>query len=344
MQLINEALSPPARISGARRWLGALGRATLLSSLFAVGSASAAAAPSGEVLLQAPPLLRRATVEIDGQPAGPLPPTQTLQLPPGPHKLTLLQGRWRLSADVEVRAGQRALLRWPRPGAGVVSYPPTVALLVEPADAPIDLRQAAIDSLHRAHFSVLGEFGVPAESMRSFGCAESLACLEELAQTHSLRNVLSVQTHLTPQGYAIDVRLFDSETGDLAARRSELCPSPLCVLARAKLWVGALVNETLLLAAKRQTGLLEISSQPLGAEVLVDGRRLGVTPYRRAASVGEHEVVVHKTGYLDYQNTVDVGPGRGSALDAVLKLDTPPPPPPPPPPPVPTGRNLSRRR
>jgi len=321
--------------------LGALLRgATLLSSLLA-GSALAAATPSGEILLQAPPLLRRAAVEVDGQPAGPLPPTQTLRLPPGPHKLALIQGRWRLAADVEVRAGQRALLRWPRPGAGVVTYPPTVALLAEPADAPIDLRQAAIDGLHRARFSVLGEFGVPAESVRSFGCAESLACLEELAQTHGLRNVLAVQTNLTPQGYAIDVRLFDNETGDLAARRNELCPSPQCVLAKAKLWVGALVSETLQLGAKRQTGLLEISSQPLGAEVLVDGRRLGVTPYRRAASVGEHEIVVHKTGYLDYQNTVDVGPGRGSALDAVLKADNPPPPPPPPP--MPTGRNVSKR-
>ena len=176
--------------------------------------------------------------------------------------------------------------------------------------------------------------------MRSFGCAESLSCLEELAQTHGLRHVLALQTHLTPQGYAIDVRLFDGETGDLAARRSELCPTPVCVMAKAKLWVGALCGETLQLAAKRQTGLLEVSSQPLGAEVLVDGRRLGVTPYRRAASVGEHEIVVHKTGYQDYQNTVDVGPGRGSALDAVLKPDNPPPPPPAP---VSTGRNLSRR-
>lgn len=319
---------------------------SLLSSLLTAGAVHAAAPPSGEVLLQAPPLLRRGTVEVDGQPAGVLPPTQTLQLSPGPHKLALSLGRWRLTADVDVRAGQRALLRWPKPGAGVVTYPPTVALLMEPADAPIDLRQAAIDSLHRAHFSVLGEFGVPAESVRSFGCAESLSCIEELAQTHGLRNVLAVQTNLTPQGYAIDVRLFDSETGDLAAQRSELCPTPQCVMAKAKLWVGALCTETLQLAAKRQIGLLEVSSQPPGAEVLVDGRRLGVTPYRRAASVGEHEIVVHKTGFLDYQNSVDVGPGRGSALDAVLKPDTPPPAPPPPPPApsrAPTGRNLSRR-
>jgi hypothetical protein len=219
-----------------------------------------------------------------------------------------------------------------------------VALLVEPADAAIDLRQAAIDSLHRARFAVLGEFGVPAESMRSFGCAESPACLEEMAQTHGLRNVLALQVSQSAQGYAIDVRLFDSETGDVAARRSELCPSPQCVPQKARLWVFSLCNETLQLAAKRQTGLLEVSSQPPGAEVLVDGRRLGVTPYRRAASVGEHQIVVHKTGYVDYQNSADVVLGRGSAIDAVLRPDVPPPSASPPGPgPAPPPRTLSRR-
>src|SRR5262249_49917454 len=162
---------------------------------------------------------------------------------------------------------------------------------------------------------VLGEFGVPADSVRPASCAESAACLEEVADAHGLRNVLAVIAKKTDAGYALDVRLFDKETGDLAARRSELCPG--CALPKAKLWVFALCNETLQLNAKRQTGLLEISSQPPGADVLVDGRRLGTTPFRRPASVGEHEVIVHKTGYIEYQNTVDVGLGRGSALDAV---------------------------
>jgi hypothetical protein len=292
---------------------------------------------SGEILIMAPPVMRRAAVEVDGQAVGLLPQQQALQLPPGAHKLAVSLGRWRLSADVEVRAGRRAQVRWPRPGPGVVTYPDAVALLVEPADASIDLRQAAIDSLHRARFTVLGEHGVLPESVRPASCAESAACLEEMAQTHGLRHVLAVTANKTDAGYALDVRLFDSETGDVAARRSELCPG--CALPKAKLWVFALCNETLQLYAKRQTGLLEVSSQPSGAEVLVDGRRLGTTPYRRQASVGEHEVVVHKTGYLDYQNTVDVGPGRGSALDAVLRPEPPPPPPPPQPP-----RNLSKRR
>src|SRR5262249_52327032 len=91
----------------------------------------------------------------------------------------------------------------------------------------------------------------------------------------------------------------------------------------------------------RPLGLLEVTSQPPGAEVLVDGRRVGTTPYRRSAGPGEHEVVVHKTGYLDYQNTVDIVTNRGSVLDAMLKKDVPPPPPPSPPP---TSQRHSAKR
>ena len=315
---------------------------SLLGVTLLYADRAAAVPPSGEIFIQAPLVMRKAAVEVDGQVVGALPQKQQLQLAPGVHKLAIAQGRWRLIADVEVRAGLRAQVRWPRPGSGLVSYPDTMALLVEPGDAAtIDLRQAAIDSLHRAHFSVLGEFGVLPETVRPAACAESAACLEELAQTSGLRHVLAVIANKTDAGYQLDVRLFDNDTGDLAARRSELCPG--CALPKAKLWVSALCTETLQLHVKRQIGLLEVSSQPPGAEVLVDGRRLGQTPYRRAASVGEHEVVVHKTGYLDYLNTVDVGPGKGSAIDAVLRPDTPPPAPPPPPP-QPPQRNLSKRR
>jgi len=313
-----------------------------LQAAFTLGMAlagEAAAAPSGELLVMAPSVMRRATVEVDGRPAGSLPQNKTLELEPGEHQIAIQQGRWRLSASVAIRPGVRAVVRWPRPNAGDVSYLPTLGLVVEPADAPADLRQAVVDSIHRGRFAILGEYGTPAETPRPAGCVTTPACLEELAQAHGLRHVLSVQLNASPSGYMLDARLFDAETGDLASQRSDDCSS--CSLTEARGRLGALCTDVIESGTHRPTGLLEVTSQPTGAEVLVDGRRLGVTPYLRPAGTGEHEVVVHKTGYLDYQNTVDVVPGRGSALDAVLRPDmTPPAKPPEPPAP---RRVLSRR-
>ena len=282
----------------------------------------AVAEPSGELLILAPPVLRFAAVEIDGKTLGKLPQPH-LRLAPGTHELAIEQGRWRLAASVEVRAGIRAVVRWPRPGPGKVSYPPVMALLMEPGDAPAELRRVAVDSIHRSRFEVLGEYGSPAESVIPAACGETPACLEDLTQLHGLRYILAVQTTHTTQAYALDARLFDADTGDLAARGTEDCPS--CSLDQVRVRLSGLCADVLKRGTSRALGLLEITSQPISAEVLVDGRRLGTTPYHRAAGAGEHQIVVHKTGYLDYQNTVDVVVGRGSALDAVLQAYTPTP-------------------
>lgn len=280
-----------------------------------------AAAPSGQLLIQAPPALRRGAVEVDGKALGALPQNQLLTLPAGPHKLTVSEGRWRLAAEFTMRAGQRVILRWPTPGLGKARYLPTVALLMEPEGELPALRQAAVDSIHRGRFAVLGEYGTPISTTRHAACGETLSCLEELAEAHGLRHVLSVQAAaVDPHGFRLSARLFDAETADLSAQLSEDCAA--CTLAAARTRLAALCSRVLKLGMQRPLGLLEVNSQPSGAEVLVDGRRVGTTPYLRSAGPGEHEVVVHKTGFLDYQNTVDVLANRGSALDAILRPDT----------------------
>ena len=118
------------------------------------------------------------------------------------------------------------------------------------------------------------------------------------------------------------LRLFDVDTGDIG-----LSQQVVMTAADGAAKLAAATVDLLRRGPVRPLGLLEISSQPSGAEVLIDGRRLGTTPYRRAASPGEHDVVVHKSGFSDYLNTVDVQAGCGSALDAVLRPDRPAEPP-----------------
>ncbi|HLL23265.1 MAG TPA: PEGA domain-containing protein, partial [Kofleriaceae bacterium] len=56
-----------------------------------------------------------------------------------------------------------------------------------------------------------------------------------------------------------------------------------------------------------EQGAIEISSSPAGADVLIDGKRVGRTPYRaqRAMSAGEITLVIDLAGYQKRTVTVD---------------------------------------
>ena len=300
------------------------GRLTRLGVFFALLASEAAghAAETGEVLVMPPWWAKQAALSIDGRPSGSLP--QKLLLPPGDHKLVLQQGKALLPVDVTVKAGRATLVRWPRLNAPEATLSKAVGLVIEPASAPAALRQAALSGIHAEQYAVLGEHGSIDKTPTPAACSESAACLEELATAHGLRFVVSLQLASPDAAAPLTLRLFDAETGDFAAQQATYGPE-----SEQGKRLPLLVAQALRQAPQRPLGLLEISSQPARAEVLIDGRKRGVTPYRRPASVGEHDIVLHKTGYQDYLNSVDVLPGRGSAIDAVLRPDAPPPPPPP---------------
>ena len=288
------------------------------------GATGARAEASGEVLLTPPWWAKGAALSIDGRPAGNLP--QKILLPPGDHELVLQQGRALLPVKVAVKAGRGTLVRWPRLTTPEVTLGKAVGLVFEPTKVQPGLQQAVVSGIHAAQYAVLGEYGKLESSPMPVACSESAACLEELATLHGLRFVLSLQLSTSDASAPLWLRIFDAETGDFALQQA-------VVIGEAELGkrLPPLLTQALLRAPLRPLGLIEISSQPTGAEVLVDGRRLGVTPYRRSAAVGEHDIVLHKTGFADYLNTIDVQAGRGSALDAVLRAEALPSPAMPPP-------------
>jgi hypothetical protein len=289
--------------------------------LVCLGPRRAQAEVTGEVIITPPWWAKQAALSIDGRPAGKLP--QKILLPPGEHRLVLQQGRALLPVDVTVKAGRSTLVHWPRLTAPEVTLSKAVGLLFEPSKVQPSLQQAVLAGIHGAQYVVLGEHGGVESGPVPMACGESAACLEEIATTNSLRFVLSVKLSTDDPAAPITLRIFDAETGDFALQQA--IPLPEADFGKR---LPPLLTQALQRAPLRPMGLIEISSQPIGAEVLVDGRRLGVTPYRRQAAVGEHDIVLHKTGFQDYLNTIDVQLGRGSALDAVLRPEPPPSPPP----------------
>lgn len=72
------------------------------------------------------------------------------------------------------------------------------------------------------------------------------------------------------------------------------------------------------LVSERRTGDLEVSSNPVGAEVFVNGTRAGVTPLRVTLNEGTYDVRVAANGYIDFRSNVQITRGTTSRVNATL--------------------------
>lgn len=66
-------------------------------------------------------------------------------------------------------------------------------------------------------------------------------------------------------------------------------------------------------------GSLQILSRPAGAEVIVDGRSVGLTPLSIEMSPGRHDVRLALPGFNPWQTTVDVKPGSTVRVSGSLE-------------------------
>lgn len=79
-------------------------------------------------------------------------------------------------------------------------------------------------------------------------------------------------------------------------------------------------------AELKSVGGLRFLSNPGGAQVMMDGQAIGVTPMvSEEVSAGEHIISVSLDGYLDFETSVKVAGGKMKVVNAVLeKIDTGP--------------------
>ena len=64
-------------------------------------------------------------------------------------------------------------------------------------------------------------------------------------------------------------------------------------------------------APKKRESYLALSSDPVGAEIMVDGLPTGLTtPTTLTVDPGQHKVLLHKAGYRWAETLADAGPGQ----------------------------------
>lgn len=69
---------------------------------------------------------------------------------------------------------------------------------------------------------------------------------------------------------------------------------------------------------------LRLDGTPEGAEVLVDGERVGALPYRAAISAGKHEVIVREAGYLRFSQAFTAPADESRRIELRIALEPTP--------------------
>ncbi|HEY4491078.1 MAG TPA: PEGA domain-containing protein, partial [Acidobacteriota bacterium] len=75
-------------------------------------------------------------------------------------------------------------------------------------------------------------------------------------------------------------------------------------------------------ATKKETlSRLSITTTPFGADIFLDGRRIGISDLQSYAVVGEHSIEVKKPGYLPDKRQITIAPPAPAILQIELKQD-----------------------
>lgn len=282
-------------------------------------------------------------VQIDGRLLATLPLSLPLLLTPGDHKLTLERRGARVEDQIrlpparlgEVRANlaSRALVLSILPGILRIDEWPGLneaeasrySARVEQALVTQRLSPILIQDAHECGRE-------PAPS----ACEDALRCQVDVARGCESDFILKtwlVRDAASPRRLSLRIAVVDVPIGEIAANDEVTCEGctaeQLFETARSRL--PALFEA----GRNRSRGQLSIRSQPVGAALHIDGRKVGVTPYQATVFSGPHRIEFSLPGYSPEQDQIEVREGATAELDRTL---TRPAPPALPLPPEPTGR------
>lgn len=169
-------------------------------------------------------------------------------------------------------------------------------------------------------FEVLG----PDEVERKLGragmlglveCGEAPRCLSERSKPLGVDRVVGGALSQTEESYQVLVVHVDARTARVLSTFEREVP----IASRRLAAEVAGATPALLRGESGRRGVLEVVSDPPGAEVEIDGESAGRTPVRREMLPGKHSVRVTRSGYQVQEPAwVEVGPGRVTQHQARL--------------------------
>jgi hypothetical protein len=271
---------------------------------------------------------------MDGQAMGKLPLPVNLSVPAGPHRFRIQLGNQIADSDTLTFPGSgQAELHLTLSGRSLVTVLRIAdgLLLLPLADslAP-SLRAAMLESVAtatKAQHSVLiaGEKASVLEQRRAdiLLCIDQGECSQPLFTDGQVSYVLSLRVaNGVPDSAAsclLRAELLDTRTREVSAR-AESTATP-CRAATLSVQAGELTGRLLQETVMRPRGTVAVTSDPAGANVRVDGRWLGVTPFQQESFAGPRELELQKARHLPFKQTVQVEPNQTATLHTTLLRD-----------------------
>jgi hypothetical protein len=152
----------------------------------------------------------------------------------------------------------------------------------------------------------------------STGSQCDATCLRGIGRRENVDFLLVSSVTISDRDYAVHVQLVDAKSGNTLAESSESCE--ICGISEAKTLIAssAATLRTKLDAVETKPAHLRLESQPSGALVFVDGRKLGVTPFDGTLVAGKHEIEVRLVGHEDVAREMQLVAGVSETV--VLNL------------------------
>ncbi len=281
--------------------------------------------PVAEVDVLGPP---GSLLYVDDHLVGMLPLSGPMLLLPTSHRFRLIIKNSAYRSDpLDLLPSLRAQLHL-TPGAGgtavaILSLSSEWLLLIEPADMDPGQRsivEQSVSSLaKRERATLLSTQRLErAKKSRPADCLRDPACQESVARDLGVRAV--VRVHVDQAAGKIRAEWFDVDGGGVAAQRERACGN--CQEKAMREAAALLSRELLRDAQNHPRGVLDVSSTPPGAQVVIDGSVRGETPYQRALLVGHHNLKLRLPGYSDYDEPVELLQGQTRQIAATLTAGT----------------------
>ena len=221
-----------------------------------------------------------------------------------------------------IPATQAAMARVPATAPGETGA--TVAVLPLAVDGELSdadrqaLTAELVDGLQRGSFVVVEPDAVLAANPKAADC-EKARCLSGIADDTGATHVLRARVQVVDRDYSVEVELFAGGSGDSLAKTDESCE--ICGIADAGnlMETAAATLRTKLDALAKGPSSLSITSDPPGAEVLLDGEIIGVTPLERPVVPGKSVVRVSKEGFIGIEREVELVEGVAETLSFELE-------------------------
>ena len=271
---------------------------------------------------------RGALLQVDDRLVGVLPLPLPLLLPAGLHHFRLEKGPRSFSIQLTVLAGRQAELRFTlTPGMALVKLTPEVLLWLTCGGGPPGF-EARVTKVVREVLKKEHALLVQPPQMKSKApttprlCHDAADCpeaAEQAAQRAAAQYVLTLQVTTTEQDVRLVASMHDATVGMPAARTEARCTA--CSEQKVELQIAALVERLLLDATTHARGTLQVAAvdqNTRGAEVKVDGRKVGTIPVEREIFTGSHHLRVERIGYLAFNEQVEVEEGKPTRMEVQL--------------------------